>query len=175
MGELTYNFNDGGIYSYIPKIDKFDGYIFEKSCPGNGSDGQWDAMIQGGDVLAVVVGHDHVNSFVADINGIDLVQTPGATYHSYYNKMLQGARIIELDEGDLDSYHTYELTSSFLATQSDSTITDSDSRSEASYSISNIMLPIFDMFMEFLRDFFKIFSGSIGEVVPPEVSGPVVE
>ena len=175
MGELTYNFNDGSVYSYIPKIETFDGYIFEKSCPGNGSDGQWDAMKAGGDVLAVVVGHDHVNSFVADINGIDLVQTPGATYHSYYNKMLQGARIIELDEGDLDSYYTYELTSSFLATQGDSTITDTDSRSEASYTISNIMLPIVDMFMEFLRDFFKIFSGSIGEVVPPEVTEPVVE
>ena len=175
MGELTYNFNDGSVYSYIPKIETFDGYIFEKSCPGNGSDGQWDAMKAGGDVLAVVVGHDHVNSFVADINGIDLVQTPGATYHSYYNKMLQGARIIELDEGDLDSYYTYELTSSFLATQSGSTITDTDSRSEASYTISNIMLPIVDMFMEFLRDFFKIFSGSIGEVVPPEVTEPIVE
>lgn len=171
MGELTYNFNDGSVYSYIPKIETFDGYIFEKSCPGNGSDGQWDAMKAGGDVLALVVGHDHVNSFVADINGIDLVQTPGATYHSYYNKMLQGARIIELDEGDLDSYYTYELTSSFLATQGDSTITDTDSRSEASYTISSIMLPIVDMFMEFLRDFFKIFSGSIGEIVPPEVSG----
>ena len=175
MGELTYNFNDGSVYSYIPKIETFDGYIFEKSCPGNGSDGQWDAMKAGGDVLAVVVGHDHVNSFVADINGIDLVQTPGATYHSYYNKMLQGARIIELDEGDLDSYYTYELTSSFLATQSGSTITDTDSRSGASYTISNIMLPIVDMFMEFLRDFFKIFSGSIGEVVPLEVTEPVVE
>ena len=175
LGELTYNFNDGGVYSFVPKIDKFDGYIFEKSCCGNGSDGQWDAMKAGGDVLALVVGHDHVNSFVADINGIDLVQTPGATYHSYYNKMLQGARIIELDEGDLDSYYTYELTSSFLATQSGSTITDTDSRSEASYTISNIMLPIVDMFMEFLRDFFKIFSGSIGEVVPPEVTEPIVE
>ena len=175
MGELTYNFNDGSVYSYIPKIETFDGYIFEKSCPGNGSDGQWDAMKAGGDVLALVVGHDHVNSFVADINGVDLVQTPGATYHSYYNKMLQGARIIELDEGDLDSYYTYELTSSFLATQSGSTITDTDSRSEASYTISNIMLPIVNMFMEFLRDFFKIFSGSIGEVVPPEVTEPVVE
>ncbi len=175
MGELTYNFNDGSVYSYIPKIENFDGYIFEKSCPGNGSDGQWDAMKAGGDVLAVVVGHDHVNSFVADINGIDLVQTPGATYHSYYNNMLQGARIIELDEGDLDSYHTYELTSSFLATQSDSTITDSDSRSEFSYSFSNIMLPIFEMFMDFLRDIFKNFSSSIVESIPPEVSGPVVE
>ena len=175
MGELTYNFNDGSVYSYIPKIETFDGYIFEKSCPGNGSDGQWDAMKAGGDVLALVVGHDHVNSFVADINGIDLVQTPGATYHSYYNKMLQGARIIELDEGDLDSYYTYELTSSFLATQSGSTITDTDSRSEASYTISNIMLPIADKFMEFLREFLKIFSGSIGEVVPPEVTEPVVE
>ncbi|MBE6749312.1 MAG: hypothetical protein E7557_08820 [Ruminococcaceae bacterium] len=155
MGELTYNFNDGGVYSFIPKINEFDGYIFEKSCSGNGSDGQWDAMLEGGDVLAVVVGHDHVNSFVADINGIDLVQTPGATYHSYYNSMLQGARIIELDEGDLDSYHTYELTSSFLATQGGSDLADSGGRSGFSYTFSNIFLPIFDMFMEFFRDILK--------------------
>ena len=165
LGELTYNFNDGGIYSYVPKIDKFDGYIFEKSCPGNGSDGQWDAMKAGGDVLAVVVGHDHVNSFVADINGIDLVQTPGATYHSYYNNMLQGARIIELDEGDLDSYHTYELTSSFLATQSGSKIAEGGVRSEASYSISNIMLPVFNVFMDLLRDVFKAFTNVKTDVI----------
>jgi hypothetical protein len=31
------------------------------------------------------------------------------------------------------------------------------------------------MFMEFLRDFFKGFSGSIGEVIPPEITEPVVE
>ena len=165
MGELTYNFNDGGIYSYVPKIDKFDGYIFEKSCPGNGSDGQWDAMKAGGDVLAVVVGHDHVNSFVADINGIDLVQTPGATYHSYYNNMLQGARIIELDEGDLDSYHTYELTSSFLATQSGSKIAEGGVRSEASYTFSNIMLPVFNVFMDLLRDVFKAFTNVKTDVI----------
>lgn len=154
LGELTYNFNDGGIYSFVPKIENFDGYIFEKSCCGNGSDGQWDAMLAGGDVLAVVVGHDHVNSFVADINGIDLVQTPGATYHSYYNNMLQGARVIELDEGDLDSYYTYELTSSFLATQSGSNISDGGVRSDFSYTMSKLLLPVMDMFMEFLRDFF---------------------
>ncbi len=173
LGELTYNFNDGGVYSFVPKIDKFDGYIFEKSCCGNGSDGQWDAMLEGGDVLAVVVGHDHVNSFVADINGIDLVQTPGATYHSYYNNMLQGARIIELDEGDLDSYYTYELTSSFLASQSGSNITDGDERSEASYTFANIMLPVFDMIMELLRDVFGGIFSNIPEADVP--AGDVIE
>jgi hypothetical protein len=111
------------------------------------------------------VGHDHVNSFVADITGIDLVQTPGATYHSYYNNMLQGARVIELDEGDLDSYHTYELTSSFLATQSGSKIAEGGVRSEASYSISNIMLPVFEIFMDLLRDVFKAFTNVKTDVV----------
>jgi hypothetical protein len=175
LGELTYNFNDGGIYSFVPKIENFDGYIFEKSCCGNGSDGQWDAMLAGGDVLAVVVGHDHVNSFVADINGIDLVQTPGATYHSYYNNMLQGARIIELDEGDLDSYHTYELTSSFLATQSGSTISDGGTRTDFSYTMSKLLLPVFDMFMDLLRDIFKNFASSFEGAVPPETGESVVE
>ncbi len=177
MGELTYNFNDGGNYSYIPKVNEFDGYIFEKSCPGYGSDGQWDALIEGGDVLAVVVGHDHVNSFVADINGVDLVQVPGATYHSYYNNMLQGARIIELDEGDLDSYHTYELTSSELATKGGSEIADSGERSELSYSISNILLPVFNMIMDLFRDTLKNLGHGFSEMMPeiPETTEPVVE
>ena len=173
MGELTYNFNDGTVYSYVPKVEKFDGYIFEKSCCGFGSDGQWDAMIQGGDVLAVVVGHDHVNSFVADINGIDLVQTPGATYHSYYNNMLQGARIIELDEGDLDSYYTYELTSSMLANQGGSEIADSGERSGFSYSFSNIMLPVFDIIMDLFRDVVKAFMNIAPEAGVPETTESV--
>ncbi|MBR6552534.1 MAG: hypothetical protein IKT89_06815, partial [Clostridia bacterium] len=82
-----------------------------------------------------------------------------------YNNMLQGARIIELDEGDLDSYHTYELTSSFLATQSGSNIASGEERSEASYTISNIMLPIFEIFMDLLRDVFKAFTNATPEIV----------
>ena len=79
--------------------------------------------------------------------------------------MLQGARVIELDEGDLDSYYTYELTSSFLATQSGSNIADGGVRSETSYSFSNIMLPIFDIIMDIFRDVVKVFLNTTPEIV----------
>ncbi len=164
LGELTYNNvgTDGKTYSFVPKIDSFDGYIFEKCCPGYSTDGQWQAFIDQGDMLACVVGHDHVNSFVADINGVDIVQVPGATNESYYNNLNQGSRIIELDEGDLDSYYTYELTANELASKSGSDIPNADGdRSESSYTIASILRPVLDMIMMLLRDTLANFTKSI--------------
>ncbi len=115
MGSLTNNFADGTSYTFIPKITKYDGIIFEQSCPSYGNDGQWDAMVNGGDVLGLVVGHDHVNNFIINVDGVDLIQTPAVTYNSYYTDLYQGARVIEISEDDPWNYETYMVTANELA------------------------------------------------------------
>ncbi len=153
LGEATINFSDGTVYTPIPDITKYEGYIFEKSCPSYGNDGQWDAMVAGGDVLGLVVGHDHVNNFVAHIDGVDLIQTPGCTYNSYYNNMYQGARVIELNEDDLTTYETYNLTSNALAQRDDSQLDDMDGRNN--YDFFYVFEKIFSAIYNFIVDFFK--------------------
>lgn len=143
------NFMDGSSYTFIPNITKYDGYLFEHSCPSYGNDGQWDAMVQGGDVLGLVVGHDHVNSFVADVDGIDLIQTPGVTYNSYYNELCQGARVIELNEDDLWNYETYMITANELAQQEGSKLDEVGGRDDYDFYYG------LDKFFSVFYGFFK--------------------
>ena len=150
MGDLTINFQDGTSQTFLPDINAFDGYLFEKSCPSYGNDGQWAAMQEGGDVLGLVVGHDHVNNFVADVDGIDLIQTPGCTFTSYYNDFVQGARVIEINEENPWEYSTYNVTANELA-QSDSSALGND-RSEFDYTISYYLDKVFAIFMNILRN-----------------------
>lgn len=153
LGEATINFSDGTTYSPVPDITKYDGYVFEKSCPSYGNDGQWDAMVQGGDVLGLVVGHDHVNNFVAHVDGIDLIQTPGCTYNSYYNNMYQGARVIELTEDNLWSYETYNVTSNALAQRDDSNLDEVGGRNNYDFffTFEKIFSAIYGFFMKILN------------------------
>ncbi len=153
LGEATINFSDGSVYTPIPDITKYDGLIFEKSCPSYGNDGQWDAMLAGGDVLGLVVGHDHQNNFVAHCNGMDLIQTPGVTYNSYYSNMFQGARVIELYEDDLTTYETYNLTSNELAQRDDSQLGELGGRNN--YDFFYIFEKLFSTIYNFIVDFFK--------------------
>ena len=135
------------------KKAKNSGMIFEKSCPSYGNDGQWDAMVQGGDVLGLVVGHDHVNTFIADVDGVDLIQTPGATYNSYYNNMYQGARVIELNEADLWHYETYNVTSNELAKRDDSKLDEVGGRNDYDffYTFEKIFSAIYGFFIKILN------------------------
>lgn len=110
------NFRDGTAATYLPNIFAFeDGWMFEQACPSRDCEGQWDAITQRGDVQAVFFGHDHVNSYVANINGIDAVNVPGSTYNSYYDMTIQGAMLLTLDENDLSTYKREMLYTSDLA------------------------------------------------------------
>lgn len=153
LGELTINCSDGTSTTFIPDVTQYEGMIFEKSCPSYGNDGQWDAMVQGGDVLGLVVGHDHVNNFIADVDGVDLIQTPGATYNSYYNNMFQGARVIELNEADLWNYETYNVTSNELAKRDDSKLDEAGGRNDYDffYTFEKIFSAIYGFFIKILN------------------------
>ncbi len=157
LGELTRNFSDGTAMTFIPDISKYNGYLFEPCCPGYGNDGQWDAMVNGGDVLGVVCGHDHMNSFIADVNGIDMIMTPGCTYDSYNSHINQGARVFVLDEADTSTYETYLLTSNKLANVSGSNLGNNPENSDNrdNYDImlvlENFFAYLYNLFREILN------------------------
>ncbi|MGN0547616.1 MAG: hypothetical protein ACI4I3_09805 [Acutalibacteraceae bacterium] len=72
--------------------------------PGNGDRTQFELWKKHGDVKAAFFGHDHVNDFIVEIDGIKLVQTFSTGYHTYGNK--RGGRLIVLDENDPDNIYT---------------------------------------------------------------------
>ncbi len=83
-----------------------DGYMGELPCPPHYSNGQFDAFLEQGDVIAAVSGHDHVNSFVVNNQGIDIINTAICSFSSYTDESM-GYRVIVLDENDPENYETY--------------------------------------------------------------------
>ena len=63
-----------------------------------------------GGVLALAVGHDHNNSFVAPYEGIDLIYTQGAGFRVYGPYLERGVRIFTLHKDAPAKYDTYTRT-----------------------------------------------------------------
>ena len=113
---------DGKNYSFLPKYYKIqEGFLDEFTCCGYYNYGEADAMLEEGDVKAIFSGHDHVNDFTitltskeknddGEYNTLNLVNTAGETFHSYSKIYSRGARLIELDENNIDTYTTKRIT-----------------------------------------------------------------
>lgn len=103
-------FRNGEKERYV-KLDpkKADGFLFEPITPCKENYGQCEAIKQQGDVKAVVYGHDHMNNFVGEHDGIKVIQSSAASFRCYGNH-LRGVRIFELDEKHPEEFRTYFLT-----------------------------------------------------------------
>lgn len=77
-----------------------EGLAREAPCPPEENRKQFESWKKTGDIVAAFFGHDHINTFVAELDGIKLVQTIGAGYHTYGNE--RGGRLIVLHENSRD-------------------------------------------------------------------------
>lgn len=142
MGVLSRNFN-GKTYSFLPRTENLEeGFLFEFPCPGYYNYGQFDAMVERGDVMGIFSGHDHTNSFITELDGIKIVNTPGATHGSYSTDFNRGVRMITVNENNPDTFETEVVTTRQLA------IDNSDYAEEV--GISNLGAMIVIAFGEFL-------------------------
>lgn len=81
--------------------DIIEGRIRECPCPPymeNDHRQQFESWKKTGDIVAAFFGHDHVNDFHINIDGINLYQTLGAGYCTYGKE--RGGRLIVLDENN---------------------------------------------------------------------------
>ena len=102
---------DGNFYKLNHKKAKGFAFEYPNSDTGDTSDnGLLEAVKSRDDVSAMVFGHDHLNSFVGKIDGINIVQTPGASFRSYGNMVSRGVRIFTIDENDTSSFETYTIS-----------------------------------------------------------------
>lgn len=110
LGVLTPKAN-GKIYSFFPKTENvLDGFLFEFPCPSEKNHGQFDAMVNRGDVLAVFSGHDHINSYTTELDGVKIINTPGVTFEAYGNDIVRGVRMITVKENDPWNFDTEVVT-----------------------------------------------------------------
>lgn len=88
---------------------KAKGFAFELEGNDEPDYGQLTAIKKCGDVCGLVFGHDHTNCFTGQIDGVNIIQTPGASFRSYGNTVSRGTRVFVINENDTSSFETYTI------------------------------------------------------------------
>ncbi|MBQ2278315.1 MAG: metallophosphoesterase family protein, partial [Clostridia bacterium] len=76
-------------------------------CAGPLNSGLFTAMVERGDIKAVVCGHDHINDYAGEFCGIQLCYASNIGYDTYHNEALMGGRVFVIHEDDPDEVETY--------------------------------------------------------------------
>ncbi|MBO4262787.1 MAG: metallophosphoesterase, partial [Clostridia bacterium] len=69
--------------------------------------GLFSAILQRGDIKAIVNGHDHKNTFMVEYRGVKLCQVGKVGISSYYDEKLLGGRVFVFNESDPEDINTY--------------------------------------------------------------------
>lgn len=106
-----YNKND--YYMFDPDRQNF-GTLTETPCSSYKNYGQFEAMVEKGDVLGIFTGHDHTNAFGVKYKGIDICNSLSTRYNGDAFSSQYGYRILEVDEKDTSVYksrvvHWYDI------------------------------------------------------------------
>lgn len=101
----------------------YQGEVNEGPCPPNSNHGQFESWVNQGDIIGAFFGHDHVNYFAGEYQGIKLVACPETGFYSYGDQ--HGVRTVTLDENDLTDFESevmmyndvldYEVSNSTIA------------------------------------------------------------
>ncbi len=118
--EKTGFFSKGRVEAYKGRKNTFwrldedtlarGGFMGESPGVPDKNSGQFDVLKEKGDVFALYAGHDHVNSFYKNYEGIDLGYCQGASFHTYGPYDKRGVRMFVFDENDVRGYKTYTVT-----------------------------------------------------------------
>ena len=65
----------------------------ESVCASVVNSGLFQALVERGDVKAVVNGHDHINDFMVEYNGVKLCYSPGVSTLTYHDVRMMGGRV----------------------------------------------------------------------------------
>ncbi len=103
------NVTDISVDGYVldPAITRA-GELNEAPCPPAKNGGQFETVVNQGDVVAMHFGHDHKNTFEVTYKGVDLINSPTSGFGSYGDHN-RGVRIIDIKEGTKD-YDTFLIT-----------------------------------------------------------------
>ena len=105
MTPYTYKgiYDHDGYYRFNPEMHNF-GVLKEPPCCGAINHGQFDALVERGDCLAIFSGHDHTNAFGVKYKGVDIVNSLSTRYQDDCFSTQYGYRIIDVDENNTSVY-----------------------------------------------------------------------
>lgn len=93
-----------GHYYKLP--DSALGTLGEGPCPPDVNGGEFSAWQEGGDIIAAFFGHDHVNDFLVEHEGIQLINTTGTGFYNYGAGDKHGVRTVVIKEEDVENFTT---------------------------------------------------------------------
>lgn len=96
-------YNKSDFYMFDPDFKNF-GTLNETPCSGYHNFGQFEAMVEKGDVLGIFSGHDHTNAFAVKLQGIDIGNSLSTRYNDDRFSSQYGYRILEAYEKDTSKY-----------------------------------------------------------------------
>lgn len=109
----SHMYNKDDYYMFDPDRQNF-GTLTETPCSGYENYGQFEAMVEKGDVLGIFTGHDHTNAFGVKYKGVDICNSLSSRYNRDAFSSQYGYRILEVDEKDTSVYtsrvvHWYDM------------------------------------------------------------------
>lgn len=114
----------------------YQGSLNEGPCPPDVNHGQFDSWVEQEDIVGAFFGHDHVNDFAGEYQGIKLVAAPGVGFYSYGNH--HGVRTITLNEADLTDFESEILLFDDLV---DYKVTNIYKANHGYYEYKHVFLP----------------------------------
>lgn len=140
-----YSTYDGTTYVPIPRFSLHKGFILEPPCPPYVTLGQFDSWVKTGDILASFHGHDHINYYTTNYQGIDINCVPSVGCNSYSNDLVRGVGLVTLDENNTDSYE-YELIHIFDMVQAENNtiLAAEGAKSKIHYAFMRIVYNVLD-------------------------------
>ena len=129
---------------YVPNETAiFTGEVNEAPCPSSENNGLFDAYLANGDMFLTVNGHDHINSFIGSVEGVDIANAPGSSYTSYGAEDTRGVRLFRFSEHNVRDYKTlHVLYSDYNTPQSYGPIRYYFSTTDGIYNAIKIVLCI---------------------------------
>ena len=95
---------------YVPNETAIlTGEVNEAPCPSSENNGLFDAYLANGDMFLTVNGHDHINSFIGSVEGVDIANAPGSSYTSYGAEDTRGVRLFRFSEHNVRDYETLHV------------------------------------------------------------------
>ena len=95
-----------GRYYLLDSAKLFIGAASEAPCPSSVNNGLFNAFLGNDDVFLYVSAHDHVNTFIGAVRGVDMASVPGATFTGYNSRATRGVRLFRFREEAVSDYDT---------------------------------------------------------------------
>ena len=85
--------------------DESNGYLAEGPCSPDINSGQFESWKRTGDIKGAFFGHDHMNNFAGEVDGILLAQCKTSAFRAYTDGGRPAVRLVTLHEqsGDFDT------------------------------------------------------------------------